>query len=436
MSHLWPRSLFGRLFALQLVSLVAVFLVFGGLVLRDQSRANARLVAPIWAAAVQSRLTQAADDATASGTEVVATEVKVTLGQPPSDARYPELFARYNALIRELGNAGLDVRRVALSSQDNITTTWLEVITAPGRTRWVGISEDLETASLWGSTGLGLLLALGIVVVSAWWMSHNLILPLTQLKTAMRTYAETGTAVTLTNDSGPTETREMATQFSELVAQREQNERTREVMLAGISHDLRSPLGRIRVGAELLPDDAANRTWKKVIVDNVVLVDHLLESFMDYARAQQLTLDSEVDVHALVTQQCSLHGIPVEEAGELPRPLVVAPASAIGLERVISNLLDNAQKYGKPPINVSIAARDANAVIVVTDHGPGIASTQIDQMAQPFHRGQSHRNTPGTGLGLAIVRETIRHHGGRVQLRNTPSGFSVEVRLPCQSKPG
>lgn len=436
MSSPWPRSLFGRLFALQLASLVAVFLVFGGLVLRDQSRANARLVAPIWAAAIQARLTQATDDAPASGTEVVATEVKVTLDQPPPNARYPQLLARYNALITELGHTGLDVRRVALSSQDNITTTWLEVRIAPGHSRWVGISEDLETASLWGSTGLGLLLALGIVVISAWWMSRNLILPLTQLKTAMRTYAATGTAVTLTNDRGPTETREMATQFTELVAQREQNERMREVMLAGISHDLRSPLGRIRMGAELLPDDAASRAWKKVIVDNVVLADHLLGSFMDYARAQQLTLASAVDLHALVTQQCRLRDLTVDEASGLPRPLVVAPASAVGLERAFNNLLDNAQKYGKPPFTVSIAVREATAVIVVTDHGPGIAADQLDQVMQPFYRGQSHRNTPGTGLGLAIVNETIRRHGGQVQLRNTPCGFSVEVTLPCQCEPG
>ena len=435
MKYLGPNSLFGRLFAVQLVSLVAVFLVFGGLVLRDQSRANARLVAPIWAAAIQARLAQPAGDAPASDTEVVATEVMVTLGQPPSDARYPKLFARYNALIKELGHADLDVRRVALSSQDNITTTWLEVATTPGHTRWVGITEDVEAASLWGPTGLGLLLALGIVVASAWWMSRNLILPLTQLKAAMRAYAETGTAPTIQNDSGPAETREMATQFTDLVAQREQNERTREVMLAGISHDLRSPLGRIRMGAELLPDDAASLAWKQIIIDNVVLADRLLESFMDYARAQQLTLDNEVDLHALVMQQCGLRNLTVHEATNLPRPLVVAPANAVGLERALNNLLDNAQKYGKPPIDVSLTVRDALAVIVVSDHGPGIAAAQMAQMLQPFHRGQSHRNTPGTGLGLAIVNETVRRHGGQVQLRNTQAGFSVEVTLPRQPRP-
>ncbi len=435
MTYRWPRSLFARLFVLQLASLVAVFLVFGALVLRDQARANARLVAPIWAAAIQARLTQPAGDAPASASEVVATEVTVTLGSPPADADYPKLAARYNALIKELGHAELDVRRVALSSQDNITTTWLEVATADGHTRWVGISEDVEAASLWGPTGLGLLLALGIVIASAWWMSRHLIFPLTQLKGAMQAYAETGIAPTLKNDTGPAETREMATQFAELVDQREQNERSREVMLAGISHDLRSPLGRIRMGAELLPDDAASVAWKKVIVDNVALADRLLESFMDYARAQQLTLDSSVDLQALLAQQCALRDIPVREAPGLPHPLVIAPANAVALERSLSNLLDNAQKYGKPPIEVTLTARDALAVISVADHGAGIATAQLDQMLQPFHRGQSHRNTPGTGLGLAIVNETVRRHGGQVRLRNTNSGFTVEVALPCQSTP-
>jgi two-component system osmolarity sensor histidine kinase EnvZ len=339
-------------------------------------------------------------------------------------------MARYRALIQELAHADLVVRQVALSRQDRVTTTWLEVATTPGQYRWVGISEDVEAASLWGSTGFGLLLALGIVVASAWWMSRALIRPLSELKTAMQTYTQTGAAPTLQFNKGPVETRAMAAQFVDLVRQREQNDRTREVMLAGISHDLRSPLGRIRMGAELLPDGADSLAWKKIIVDNVVLADRLLESFMDYARSQQLTLDSAVDLRALVTQQCSLRNIPVVCNTDLPAQLVVMPANALGLERALDNLLDNAQKYGVPPIDVTLMVQDARLLIVLSDHGTGVDASQIDQLLQPFHRGQASRNTPGTGLGLAIVNETVRRHGGQLRLLTTASGFSVEVALP------
>lgn len=427
----WLQSLFGRMFAVQLISLVAVFLVFGGLVLRDQSRANARLVAPIWATAVQARLAQpVGSNAPASSSEVVATEVLVTLGTPPADARYPKLIARYRALIQELGHADLEVRQVALSHQDTVTTTWLEVASSPGQYRWVGITEDVEAASLWGPTGFGLLLALGMVAASAWWMSRILIRPLSELKTAMQTYTQTGTIPALQVNQGPVETRDMAAQFVDLMRQREQNDRTREVMLAGISHDLRSPLGRIRMGAELLPDDADNLAWKKVIVDNVVLADRLLESFMDYARSQQLTPDSAVDLRELVTQQCSLRDIPLVCDTNLPAQLVVKPANALGLERALNNLLDNAQKYGAPPVEVTLMVQNARLCIIVSDHGAGLDPSQIKLLLQPFHRGETSRNTPGTGLGLAIVNETVRRHGGQLRLFTTATGFSVEMALP------
>lgn len=436
MSKLLPRTLFGRLFALQLVSLVAVFIVFGVLVLRDQSRASARLVAPIWAAAVQSRLAGPASlDTPNNGTELVATEVMVNVGTPPADARYPTLLARYRALIRELAQFGLNVRQIAISRDGTSSMTWLEVADGTGKHRWVGITEEVEELSLWGPTGLGLLLALGIVVASAWWMSRTLTRPLTQLKTAMHSYARTGSAPALRLDSGTSETRDMAAQFTDLVMQREQNERTREVMLAGISHDLRSPLGRIRMGAELLADTPDNQAWKKVIIDNVVLTDRLLESFMDYARAQQQTLDSTVDWRQLVVQHCAMHAIEPTLAADLPEQVPITPANAVGLERALNNLLDNARHHGQAPITVSLTMQSGRATLTVADQGPGMEAAQMQDMMLPFHRGQASRQTPGTGLGLAIVNETVRRHGGQLSFHNTHPGLTVEVNLPTAGTP-
>lgn len=431
MNRLWPRTLFGRLFTVQLVSLVAVFVVFGGLVVRDQARAAARQVAPIWAAAVQSRLAApATSNSNSISTEVIATEVLVTLGTPPANARYPNLLARYRALIQELGQAGLSVRQIAISRNGNTGMTWLEVADKPGSYRWVGITEDVEEPSLWGPTGLGLLLALGIVVASTWWMSRTLTRPLTQLKNAMHSYARTGTAPALRLDSGTSETRNMAAQFTDLVAQHEQNERTREIMLAGISHDLRSPLGRIRMGAELLADSPENQTWKQAIIDNVVMADRLLESFMDYARAQQQALDTTVDLRQLVLQQCAMHAIQPTLAADLPEQVVVEPANAVGLERALSNLLDNARHHGQAPITVTLAVQNGQATLTVSDQGPGMETAKIQDMLRPFHRGQASRNRPGTGLGLAIVNETVRRHGGQLNFRNTGPGLTVEMVLP------
>ena len=202
---------------------------------------------------------------------------------------------------------------------------------------------------------------------------------------------------------GPEEVRQLAQQFNAFAAQRVQQDDARAMMLAGISHDLRSPLGRIRLAAELLPDAPGVAARRESIVRNAQLADVLVGSFIALVRTATEPLDERVDLRALVREVLGNGDHADVVAPELLRagtPLWVEPASAIVLQRCVLNLLDNARRHGQPPVEVSLTAQDGAAVLAVRDHGPGIPEDQRETMLKPVLPGHSgpwpawHRSGP------------------------------------------
>jgi two-component system osmolarity sensor histidine kinase EnvZ len=203
----------------------------------------------------------------------------------------------------------------------------------------------------------------------------------------------------------------------------------RRTMLAAISHDLRSPLARIRMAAELLPDAEGAAAHKEIIVRNVRVTDRLLGSFIDMARTEDAPLNDRVDLCALLKEVA--RDEPDVMLGALPVPaLWLEPANALSLECALRNLLDNARHHGSPPTDLILRCDGGEVALSVRDHGPGIAAGALADMQRPFTRGESSRLTPGTGLGLAIVQRTALRHGGVLVLSDAQPGLRAEIRLP------
>jgi two-component system osmolarity sensor histidine kinase EnvZ len=203
----------------------------------------------------------------------------------------------------------------------------------------------------------------------------------------------------------------------------------RRTMLAAISHDLRSPLGRIRMAAELLPDGDGVAVRRDTIVRNVQVADRLLGSFIDMARAEDAPITERVDLCALLGDVARTEADAT--LGPLPEPAVwLEPASALSLQRALRNLLDNARHHGAMPIELTLRCDGLEVVVSVRDHGPGIAAQELADMQRPFTRGDSSRLTPGTGLGLAIAQRTAQRHGGALVLSDAAPGLRAELRLP------
>jgi two-component system osmolarity sensor histidine kinase EnvZ len=200
-------------------------------------------------------------------------------------------------------------------------------------------------------------------------------------------------------------------------------------MMAGISHDLRSPLGRIRLAAELLPEAPGVAKRRDSIARDVRVADRLLDSFIDFARAEDEEVVGRVDLRALVLDLAA-HETDVRLKELPPHPQWLEPASAVALERALRNLLDNARRHGVAPICLALHTDARETVLSVRDHGPGVAAAAFDLVTQPFFRGEASRHTPGTGLGLSIVQRTANRHGGRLVLVEVHPGLRVELRLP------
>jgi two-component system osmolarity sensor histidine kinase EnvZ len=115
--------------------------------------------------------------------------------------------------------------------------------------------------------------------------------------------------------------------------------------------------------------------------------------------------------------------------------LWIHPASGILLERCLFNLLDNARRYGQPPLEVRLDVLLGRAVLTVRDHGPGIPADQRETLLKPFSRGALDRGLPGSGLGLPVVERAVRRHGGEVELENANPGLRVALHLPLETVP-
>ena len=249
--------------------------------------------------------------------------------------------------------------------------------------------------------------------------------PLRRLQNAANNYSKTGKAPYLDTNHGPLEIRQVNQAFNHMVYTLEQTERDRRVMLAGISHDLRTPLTRIRLTAEMLPDEF----FREGLIYDVDDMDAILNQFISYMRDGSDEELTDTNINSLL-QELVVQFKPLDirfEAQELP----VIPARSLSLKRLIANLINNAKRYGAEPIELSASHVDQYILITVADHGEGIPPDQVEELMQPFVRGNSARTIQGSGLGLAIVKRIVDIHQGQISIRNREQGgLEVVISLP------
>ncbi|MFN7484503.1 MAG: ATP-binding protein, partial [Betaproteobacteria bacterium] len=213
------------------------------------------------------------------------------------------------------------------------------------------------------------------------------------------------------------------------------------VMLAGISHDLRTPLARLRLETEMSVADEEARRNMALDIDQL---DAIIDKFMDYARPG----DTELQVvHVATLLERAMAGFrdtsQIRITSRVPRDLLVL-ADETELGRVFLNLFENARRYGRGTdtgiADVRVSAQTAGSWVIlsVRDHGPGVAPEKLPQLTTPFFRGDAARTAAtGAGLGLAIVDKAMQRMGGTLELANAPEGGLVaHLRLQGEGPPG
>lgn len=222
------------------------------------------------------------------------------------------------------------------------------------------------------------------------------------------------------------EIREVNQGFNRMARELAKVDEDRAVMLAGISHDLRTPLARLRLEAEMsVVDEEAKRN----IAADIDQLDAIIDKFMDYARPGNVEL-MPVHVSSVVDKSISQFRDTkrIRITAKLPIDTKVM-ADETELGRVLTNLFENARRYGRNTytgvtnVDVSYTRSGAWVILSVRDHGPGVAAEKLPQLTTPFFRGDAARTAAtGAGLGLAIVDKALQRMGGGFELANAPGG--------------
>lgn len=360
---------------------------------------------------------------------------------PPEPSHRPWSHApRFAALREALAQRNLPVQDLRLSLAAPLPRLWLQ-LQPPGRAPgWLGLPAQVLVPE-WSSRTLGLLgTGVALLALLSWATTRWLVRPLEALRRRIDDVAPAADDTPPAGSEAAWAVPEIAAIDSAHLALRQrlaQQERERALLLAGVSHDLRSPLGRIRLSAELLPDDPAWAKRRAAIVRNVQQADRLIESFLDYVRCGELSLDQTVDLAALARSVVAMAERPGDELRlEAPLSLPLARAHPMLLERLMANLVDNAWVHGAAPVRLSLGGTPGGGSwLAVADSGQGLDPAEAAVLQAAFARGDRARGRPGSGLGLAIVRQTVDRLGGRLEFRRlaphqSPFRHEVWVEFP------
>jgi two-component system, OmpR family, osmolarity sensor histidine kinase EnvZ len=225
---------------------------------------------------------------------------------------------------------------------------------------------------------------------------------------------------------GATEVRQAAVAFNRMQDRIRRFLAQRTEMLAGVSHDLRTPLTRLRLALAMLPEDPAWRADVTEMTEDVDEMERMIGGYLAFARGEGTEQAKPIDLAAMLTDvavAARRGGANVEL--NVPDSLTVS-LRADAVRRAITNLVDNARRHAGR-VMLSAMARGRSVLVNVDDDGPGIAAERREDVFRPFESG----STGGTGLGLTIARDIVRAHGGDISLEDSPlGGLRARVRLP------
>lgn len=372
------------------------------------------------------------------------------------------------AVLATARDMGIEVRRVALADLElaprgccrpvnisvlarRLEANWgidlLEVVPPPGgNPDQAAVSLDGRDALLFEAafsfsrwvllvapSALTLIIVLLFVVLLSFYALRWIIAPLSAVAAAAQSFGRSPDDDRIVPRSGPQEIIQVADALNDMRTRIRAllDDRTR--MLAAISHDLRTPLTRLRLRTERLADRGA----RDGLLQEITRITHMLDETLNYLRRDGRSEGlSRVDLPSLLQTVCAEfadvgHAVTYEGPAHVTwtcRPNILA--------RALSNVVDNAVKHGSV-VTVALRVGERTAVIDVSDDGPGIPSALRDKVFDPFFKGDAARsaaNHSGFGLGLSIARDVVKSHGGAIDLiARAPHGLVVRMLLPAET---
>jgi two-component system osmolarity sensor histidine kinase EnvZ len=339
-------------------------------------------------------------------------------------------FRAYVDTIRSKLQAGLKATEVRVHRIAGPSEIWVRTREVPDAwlvLTWRVADPKAPLAAL-GVLALAAVLVLGGAALFA----RRMTAPLAALATAAGRLAEGEPPSDIVTVSGPREVRALALAFQSMSQRLTELDQQRELMLGGISHDLRTPLARLRVVAELLETGDENLTAE--MKANIEEMDRMVGQFLHYVRAGYREPVSPSVLDDIVRETLAL------DACDERLRLELAAAerrgfAANGVRQTLLNLVQNALEHGRAPVTVRTSLFPTELQIEVEDRGDGLSEEEWSVARRPFHRLRPQPAGGHTGLGLALVERLVLVCGGRLDARRVADGFVVTVRLPAVPVP-
>jgi len=481
----WPRSLFGQILIALLLGLISALALSFGLLLHDRARLGDRLLGN-YAAQRIAEIIESLDETSplerrplarllnAPPTRLLFKQPWRTPGNEPDEPYENEqsrLFAQRlrQALTRPIsiqvfaarrdGYARRTAQRWPMSASPfEISAPWQLGLNEPERRdnarrviHYLLIQARLSDGTIltlrhalpppmrWPLQAMGWLLLLGLIVmISIAWAVRRLTRPLAALADATANLAHNLNQPPLA-ETGPTEVARAARAFNQMQEEIRRMLESRAQALAGVSHDLRLPITRLRLRVATLPDELL----KQKIETDLTAMDEMIGHTLAFLRAGTETESMQrLDLNALLDAICDdmvLLGALIHRHGEASKPIRARPQA---LQRALQNVLDNARRYGGGEMDVRLEETSNAVRIYVDDYGSGIPAAERERVFEPYVRLESSRarHTGGSGLGLAIARAIVRAHGGDILIYPRPAsdtgttGTRVQIELPREIK--
>ncbi len=285
----------------------------------------------------------------------------------------------------------------------------------------------------------GVLVALGLL---AWPLARHISRPVERLTAASRRFGagELGHRIELVGMQRADELFALSVAWNEMAERIEKLVASQRELLANVSHELRSPLARMRVLLELLPKGEGEKERLQEVEGEIAELDRLVDDVLTSSRLDMGSLPlTKTPLHVqelletLAAEASSLPSVAGKELSVVVDPTLTLAADRTLLRRAVWNLLDNAGKYGAPPLRLEAHAEGDEVRIAVVDNGPGLSPQERARVVEPFYRTSAARRggALGVGLGLTLVSRIAAAHGGRLELASEPaSGLRASLVLP------
>jgi two-component system osmolarity sensor histidine kinase EnvZ len=297
----------------------------------------------------------------------------------------------------------------------------------PGEAMWITVPVDVPPRSRFFVESLFMLAAALFLSLAAAWQMQR---PLARVARAAGAFGA-GQRPDAVAESGPRELRELIASFNDMMRRLNEAGDDQAMMLAGVAHDLKAPLTRMKLRASVL---VAVEHQEGLLAD-IDSLTSIVEQFLEFA-GQTPDMGSPVEVDAFIRKQFCNPQETSPDAALFVLDLRAGPHFDVPrtlLDRLLTNIVDNAFEHGEPPIEIGTFRDERHWVIEVRDHGPGIPEDRMAAAMKPFVRLDLSRGSAGhCGLGLAIVARLSRDFGGRCEIGNDPrGGLRVRIALPA-----